>query len=44
MVTVPRKSGTKYFRGSQGNTAAKDTDVIVGTRVVIDLAKDGSAA
>ncbi|HEY6148834.1 MAG TPA: hypothetical protein VIZ69_14100 [Thermoanaerobaculia bacterium] len=42
-VAVPVNAGTKYFRGSKGNIAAAASDVKVGMRVVIDLAKGGSA-
>jgi hypothetical protein len=41
--SVPLSAETKYYRGSKGKTAGAASDLKVGSRVVIDLAKDGTA-
>ncbi|MDQ2978578.1 MAG: hypothetical protein M3R62_05120 [Acidobacteriota bacterium] len=41
--SVPISAATKYTKGSKGKTAGAASDLKVGSRVVIDLAKDGSA-
>ena len=42
--SVRLSSATKYYKGSKGKTAGAAPDVTVGIRVIIDLAKDGSAS
>ena len=42
--SVPLSSSTKYYKGSKGKTAGAASALTVGTRVMIDLAKDGSAS
>ncbi|MCA1580969.1 MAG: hypothetical protein LC796_06135 [Acidobacteria bacterium] len=42
--SVPLSSSTKYYKGSKGKTAGAASAMKVGTRVMIDLAKDGSAS
>ncbi|MEO8190086.1 MAG: hypothetical protein ABI682_07065 [Acidobacteriota bacterium] len=42
--SVPLSSATKYYKGSKGKTAGAASALTVGTRVMVDLAKDGSAA
>ncbi len=41
--SVPLSAATKYYKGSKGKIAAAATDLKVGARVMIDLAKDGTA-
>ncbi len=41
--SVPIHSDTKFFKGSKGTMAGAASDLKVGTRVMIDLEKDGSA-
>lgn len=41
--SVPLSAATKYYKGSKGKTAGAATDLKVGSRVTIDLAKDGTA-
>ncbi len=41
--SVPLSSSTKYYKGGKGKTAGAASGMTVGTRVMIDLAKDGSA-
>ena len=41
--SVPLSAATKYYKGSKGKTAGAASDLKVGSRVMIDLAKDGSA-
>ena len=41
--SVPLSATTKYYKGSKGKTAGAVSDLKVGSRVMIDLAKDGSA-
>ncbi len=43
-TSVPISSSTKYYKGSKGKTAGAVSGLTVGTRVMIDLAKDGSAS
>lgn len=42
--SVRLSSATQYYKGSKGKNAGAISDLKVGTRVVIDLAKDGSAS
>ena len=42
--SVPLSAATKYYKGSKGKTAGAASDLKVGSRVVIDLAKDGTAS
>ena len=42
-TSVPLSSATKYYKGSKGKTAGAASDLKVGSRVMIDLAKDGTA-
>lgn len=41
--SVPLSAATKYYKDSKGKTAGAASDLKVGSRVVIDLAKDGTA-
>jgi len=42
--SIPLVPTTKYYKGSKGTAAGAASDMTVGTRVMIDLAKDGSAS
>ena len=42
-TSVPLSAATKYYKDSKGKVAGAASDLKVGSRVVIDLAKDGSA-
>ena len=42
--SVPLAPGTKYYKGSKGRIPGASSALKVGTRVMIDLAKDGSAS
>ena len=42
--SVPLSAATKYYKGSKGKAAGAASDVKVGSRVMIDLAKDGTAS
>lgn len=42
--SVPLSSATRYYKGSKGKTMGAASALTVGTRVMIDLAKDGSAS
>jgi hypothetical protein len=41
--SVPLSAQTKYYKDSKGKVAGAASDLKVGSRVVIDLGKDGSA-
>lgn len=41
--SIPLSAATKYYKGSKGKTAGAASDLKVGSRVMIDLAKDGTA-
>ncbi len=42
-MSVSIHPDTKFFKGSKGKMAGAASDLKVGTRVMIDLEKDGSA-
>ncbi len=42
--SIPLVPTTKYYKGSKGKSVGAASDVTVSTRVMIDLAKDGSAS
>ena len=42
-TSVPLSAETKYYKGSKGKNAGVASDLKVGSRVVIDLGKDGTA-
>ncbi|MDQ6891205.1 MAG: hypothetical protein M3167_00800 [Acidobacteriota bacterium] len=42
--SVPLSPATKYYKGTKGKTPGAASALKVGTRVMIDLAKDGSAS
>ncbi len=41
--SVPIHSDTKFIKGSKGTIAGTASDLRIGTRIMIDLGKDGSA-
>lgn len=41
--SIPLSAQTKYYKDSKGKVTGAASDLKVGSRVVIDLAKDGSA-
>jgi hypothetical protein len=41
--SVPLSAETKYYKDSKGKVAGAASDLKVGSRVVIDLGKDGTA-